>query len=541
MHVRRSTLTCGAVLLWAIAAAAQETSKPAARPLPIVDLDNKPWQQATAVVTPAKAGAGDAVAERAEPAKGAEIRLPNGAQVQSLWSRDPIAFVTADGADWAATASFKAVWRADGMTFTPALGSNAPQSHPFTVALGATAGPLAARAVPQRRGNDVVYDRGAVREVYRVTADHVEQLFEVDSWPSDDLVLPIRVDTRLEPTLTPTGIEFRSPYGGVHYGLAVLIDANGARHAMRTELADGGIRLSARVAGLRFPVVVDPIIRSFVAYSSSFVLIRPDVAFGQRQRQHLVVLERVISASDSDVYSVMIDAQGVPVAGTAMWIDISTDAWRTPRVAYNYLADRFLVVASRTPASGGSGTTAIWSRTRDAAAAVLGTPTQLSSTEFGDKVLPDVGGDFYDAGPTYFAVVWQRNFSVSDTDIHYRRVQSDGTPLGVVQNVDNSSAVDSAPRIAKSDGAGPSNAQAWPVVWHRQIGSQFDIYGARLSWDGVLATPPFGIDTTLDDDRYPAVSSLTDEGRQWLVAYQTAARGDLDIYTRCYQDAAAPT
>ena len=101
-----------------------------------------------------------------------------------------------------------------------------------------------------------------------------------------------------------------------------------------------------------------------------------------------------------------------------------------------------------------------------------------------------------------------------------------------------------APRIAKNDGSLPSASQFWPVTWQRWDGRQYDIYGARVQWDGTLATAPFAIETSvLDNDTEPVPSSLTDTingARYFLVAYTTNQTGNLDVYLRAFRDGATP-
>jgi hypothetical protein len=166
----------------------------------------------------------------------------------------------------------------------------------------------------------------------------------------------------------------------------------------------------------------------------------------------------------------------------------------------------------------------------------MGAQFQISESSWtGDKVSPDVGGEF--EGPVNFCVVWQRNYTAGDHDIVYRIVTaSTGVPNGATQIIDNSSADDDyRPRLSKSDGRQPASEQVWVVCWQRLIGgTQHDIYGARVRWDGTLLTAPFAIDTAAgDNDRQPSPTSLTGNiggNKYWLVAFTTDNTGNLDIY-----------
>ncbi|MEZ5962399.1 MAG: hypothetical protein R3F56_01010 [Planctomycetota bacterium] len=536
-------LICGVVTALSMSTRAQEV-KPQPAKLPVANLDAK--LPADSIGAPAS----DFVKAR-EPrlearADSVPVALPDGRLAHVALPRGRVSFDQRDGVLWAAADTYKAAFDRNGMTFVPFFGSQADRSYPLAFALarvGAT-GP-AARVEPQRQENVVRYRRGAMTEVYRLAADHVEQTFEIAAWQGDlDISLGVGTDMRVE--TVAGGLRFVSPHGHVLYSDAVLVDADGVRHAMQTVFEGGRIALRAGadlLAAVPFPVVVDPVVSVFFAgTSSAYDLSQPDIAFGVGDARYMLVWEFRYSATDYDVLSTAVDPAGNVIPGTTAWIDTSTDSWQGPRIAYNRIGNRFLVVASVTPAAGGS--PAIWSRTRESNSTSVGTVQQLSGTEGGSKVNPDVGGDFYAVPPTYFAVVWQRTLSSSDSDIHYRMVTDDGTPSGVVQAIDNSGAtVDLWPRIASSDGAGPSGYQVWPVVWHRDVGVHDDILGARLSWDGLLLTPTFAIDPSLDTDRYASVSSPSGLGaeRYWLVAYQTDAHVDLDIYMRVYRDGTTPT
>jgi len=218
---------------------------------------------------------------------------------------------------------------------------------------------------------------------------------------------------------------------------------------------------------------------------------------------------------------------GQPVVGTGFWVDYTTARWFTPRIAYNALHDTFLTVSGVYGASNSIMARAHAAHTTNAFAQVV----VENTTNAHD---PDVGGDPALIGPTYFFVVWTRNYLAADADIHGRLIDWDGTPLGTnAVWIENSSANDYLAAISKTDGHPPFQTQRWNVVWRRDGGGG-DIWGAQIDWDGTIATPAFSIDTTAADDTLPSASSLLDGGlspRPWMVTF-TRQNADLDIMAR---------
>ncbi|MEZ5966278.1 MAG: hypothetical protein R3F56_20750 [Planctomycetota bacterium] len=452
-----------------------------------------------------------------------------------------------NGADaiWARGATYKAILTSDTFQYVPFFGSDAERDHPLSLTLlavrtGSTPTMLDEPAL-RRSGQVLSVERGAVVERYRVGARQVEQDFVIRERFAGALEVELRVQTELVGQRDRDGLVFASPLGHVHYGDAVLVDAHGDRLPMQTRLVGNTLTLSASAATIAaavFPITVDPILRTFTAQQSSSALTFPDIAFSAVSGRYLVVWTVIFSTADYDLHAVEVDRDGNIVPGSLSLLDISTDSWQSGRVAAS--GSNFLAVATRTP-NGGSARS-VWGVTRSVGSNTVGTPFEISGPEFGDKVRPDVGGEF--AAPSAFCVVWQRNFSATDHDIHYRMVTTTGTPIGSVAQIDNSNGDDYSPRIANSDGALPSQQQVWPVTWVRQVNGQRDIYGARVRWNGNLDTPTFPIDTAAaDDDTEPCPTSLSNDlagGRYWLVAFTTAARGDQDIYLRVFRDGTTP-
>lgn len=529
----------------AMSSAAQDQRK-VAQPLPRIDLDHKVESGAApAIATPPVIGAQDAPAGAARE-RIAKVVLPSGRSFTAGLPRDQVVFDDQGDVIWVEGANYKASFTASTFTFVPYFGADAPQNYPLALSLESArlgeAVQVLSAAAPRRSGSTIRTGRGSVVERYDVAPDRVEQQFVLDAPFAGDLVLTLRVATELSASRDAAGLRFTNALGHVGYTSAVLVDAAGRRTAMSTAYADGRITLRApapAIASATFPLTVDPVVATFAPTNSlAHVLTGADIAFSGDSGHYLVVWTRVFSATDTDLHSMAIDANGVVVPGGSALLDNSGDRWDGGRVAC--CSPNFLAVASRTPVSGSI--PAIWGRTRAVNGTAMGPQFQISDTEAGGKYEPDVGGEF--DNPVNFCVVWRRDFSATDHDIHYRMVSAAGTVTGAVGLIDNSSANDDyRPRIAKSDGTFPPSEQIWPVVWQRRLANgRFYVHGARVRWDGALASPPFAVEST-GSGWDPSPTSLTDSidgSKYWLVSFTVGAFGNDDIHVKTYRDGAPP-
>jgi hypothetical protein len=533
------------------------TQEPAPRakvapPLPYVDLDDKAaFPAAPAATTTPKVNGSAESPPRPTSAlpsdTSAPVSLPGGGSFAPSLPQDRVVF----GGDaareiYAAGRSYKAIITREQFSYVPYFGAQAPQNYPLALSLtsvqmGTVRAPLA-RATLRQNGNTVRVGRGALEERYEFGPDRVEQKFVVDAPFAGDLVITLRADTELQGERDDRGLRFANTLGSVGYTEAVLIDAVGNRLPMRTRLQEGAIKLhadAATVARAAFPITVDPVLTTWTAGTNTTeYYLTPDIAYSHQTRQYLVVWTRVYSATDTDLWAVALTDGGQVVANSFTTLDGSFARWDEGRVAV--CGNNYLAVASRVPSGGGQ--REIWGITRSVFTTATGPQFQISALT-GDKFSPDVGGEFDD--PRNFCVVWRRDYSATDHDIHYRLVDANGALNGAVRTIDNTAAGDDyRPSIACSTGRGPSRRQVWPVTWHRLVGGQSDIYGARVSWNGTLETPTFAIDAAPADDDYQACpSSITDDiagNRYWLVAYTTLATGENDIYVRLFLDGPTP-
>jgi len=437
-----------------------------------------------------------------------------------------------DGSVWARGMNYKASFDGQGFTYIPYLGGNAPQNYPLNMRVASvTAGgqrlAFDAQAAPTQNGNSVSFARSAFTETYDMTAADLEQSFTFQSLPaSGDLVIRMNVDSELSGRATSNGLEFSNELGSVHYGQAITIDATGRRTPATTTF--DGSSVTIRVDGSTlsessFPITVDPVVTTFTIDGTTLDDFLPDTAYDNASSSWLTVYEEVFSTTDHDVYSERIDNTGAVLNGG--YIDFTGNYWQTPAVANNLVAAKWLVVAAvGLPTSGAR---IISSRTVANVGFVFGAQTTVSSTvDSGDKFHPDVGGDQFGSAPSWFMVVWERDFGTTDHDIHGATVDNMGAISGTIY-IDNSGGTfDALPSISKSD-----QTSNWAVAWQRTFSAtDHDIYGAIIGFSGAINSPTFNIDFTGNDDTNVSVSSpLNPNTAVYVVACQRDFGTDMDI------------
>lgn len=431
-----------------------------------------------------------------------------------------------DGRLWARGASYKASFGPEGFVYVPFFGSQAPQNYPVhfvlrAVRAGGIALPLAA-AEPVQEGNRVTFARGAVREVYDLDVEQVEQTFVVDTALAGDVEIEVEVVSELGAAAAAAGVQFGNALGRVQYGQANVVDGEHLR-PVPTTCEGSTIRIAVPAAARRAGrLVVDPIINS-TAFTGSFVndCGQPDIAYDASTDQYLVVWQHHYSATDIDVWSQFWSGDGTVVPSTTAVIDLTTLNHSNPRVANLNAYDRFLVVMQRFEA----GVWQIWGRLRLAASAPHPIVFPISDPAVpGHAVNPDIGGD---SGPgDQFLVVWERQFSASDFDIHGRQVRADIALSQFTLFIENTgNTVYSLPQVSQSNGNGFSLTPRWMVVYQfRFSATDEDIYGAALAQNGAITTSNTPIDTSVASDLVPSVSSpntdFTGSDPLFLVTYE---------------------
>ena len=444
-----------------------------------------------------------------------------------------------DGSTWVSGRTYKARFGSGGATYIPYLGSRAPRSFPLEMSLASASIdgvdiPLAPAECAVREENRIVIDRGRIDEVYELALDSVEQTFVIgERPPAGDLTLRVRLETEMSRSESESGFTYSNELGSVQYSRAFVRGRDGHRIPVSSRLVDGGVEIVIARQVLDdadFPLVVDPVITTFAIDTVTYDSVESDVSYDLSTNRYLVVYERPFTATDGDIYSVFVDVNGV--VSPLVYLDNTSEDWRSPQCANMNVADQFLMVAQARNILGAPGWN-VWGMTIDAHTGASGWKTLISiADQTGDKVLPDVGGDSYDGpGATSYCVVWRRDFQLNDQDIHARLVSSNSTLVGpATLLVDNSAnTLDTWPSISKSNGVLGGDA-AWTVAWHRTLSStESDIHAARIYWAGGIASFTTPIATSPGIDYYPRVSSPLDDGRT-LVVYAHNWGSEHDIF-----------
>ncbi|MEM6569840.1 MAG: hypothetical protein AAF957_15625 [Planctomycetota bacterium] len=362
-----------------------------------------------------------------------------------------------DGTLWARGGGYKARAGASGFTFIPFLGSDAPRNFPVRMRLASTQRGTDALSVREaagvtRSGDRIAIDRGAVRVLYDLTSDGVEQSFAIDAAEgTGDLVLTLEVETELDVTQEEGGFRFSNELGGVFYGSATVFDSTGSSSPVAATWLGDRIELTVRSSFLRaaeWPILVDPLMTPFQIATSTADLAKPDAAYDLRASRYSIVAEERFSATDSDVLTWYLTPAGV-VSGAA-YIDQTTDSWESPRVAVEPGFFGTTQVLAVGPSASVSGATDIVWRERFDDMSLQPPRVAVSATTEYSCAAPDVGTDGeYGQGSSQVAV-YNRVYA------GHRDVHSFGFCCGVTWNdrpvAANPSFDYGAPRISTTSG-----------------------------------------------------------------------------------------
>lgn len=442
---------------------------------------------------------------------------------------------------WVRGRTYKASFDASGATYIPFLGSNAPHNFPVRVELesmriGGSDVELSTRGIA-RVDNEITIDRGVLREVWDMSPEQAEQSFVLATRPTmaGPLELRIALTSELETSTTAEGIELAGEYGGVSISHTIVIDAAGMRTAIESRIEGGTMVLDVPadvLARAQYPLVVDPVYSTNALDTTTTATALPDISNAGTAGNWAAVYQFSFSATDADVWTLDV-YYGIPVANSGVWVDYTSYTWVAPRIAYNALNNTYLTVCSVRPTPNAPGE--IWCRSRTAGTTTQFNQVLIQSSILGSCFYPDVGGDPVLTGPTYFMVVWTRNFSANDWDVHGRLIGYDGTPQGTSPIfIASTTTFDWYPRISKTDGRAPYSTQEWNVVWMRGNGVS-DVWGAQIHWDGNITTPAFPIDQTTYADTFPSASTLLDGAagpRPWMVTYRRQYTNEGDVYAK---------
>lgn len=296
-------------------------------------------------------------------------------------------------------ADYGVAFTTSGMTFTPALGAQAPTDQRLQMAVigitrGATSIPCAAVA-PQQQGNAVVYARAAgLEERYEVRSEGVEQSFVFHELPGrGDLVVHCALGGELAARgeMTAEGeVQFVVPgLGGATIGTVTGIDARGARCTGSLRLGGGGVDLvlpAGFVDHATLPLVLDPLVGTRVDFATGPTDdTDPDTAYDATTQQFCVVWTRTSSATSGQVYARAYHQTN----GLGPTLLLASDTVvRHARIASHHASNRFLVAWER--ADGAIANSTLRACTIDSGFVV---GTTVTVTTAGHCTDPDLSGN----------------------------------------------------------------------------------------------------------------------------------------------------
>ncbi len=435
---------------------------------------------------------------------------------------------TEDGYLLGAGSDYRVVFDADGITFTPALGRQAPAEMPWRFSLDSI-----------ERGEDVVYARDAgsavnptrsglrasftrtrdITERYDVRSEGVEQSF-VFGCPlpgQGDLVVRGKIDSDLENRFrgeSSDGLAFACAFGEITVGGVTGIDAVGRRVAGTLRYDGDSMELvlpAAFVDEAVYPLVLDPLIGfDWTVGASLSEDTDADVAWGGSPSAYTAVWTRPYSAGTADVLGQRFTESGWE-AGFNMHVIAAAGNNVRPSIASSKGSRRFLCVWENRPTSGGGGSSDLWMRAINDDGSMSNTVT-LAATG-ADEVDPDVGNETrYNAESVL--VVWNRvGFGIRCAEVSIPDGFADPSLSSTVKTV-SSSALDSDPAVSKGCGSDEVHA----VVWTREAVTGNNVLGAAVSHSGTLLGNEIPIAAFVDRGEQRA--DVDGDGESFLAVFE---------------------
>ncbi|QDV09889.1 hypothetical protein Poly30_54500 [Planctomycetes bacterium Poly30] len=456
-----------------------------------------------------------------------------------------------DGRTWARGPRWKASFGAEGLTYIPFFGSDAPQNYPVVLNLSdvtIASEPLWLESRERSRlGESVTLDRGSMSEVYHVARDTVEQTFVFKELPvRGELVLEVDVQTELQMAAKDGGFTFSNALGEVRYGAATAIDAEGRSLTLLQESTASGFRIVVPadfVSQAKLPLVVDPILDTFSVTNDTRRQSDMDVAYDPANTKYQIVYSEFQSATDLDVIAISYSAILGSVLQVAA-IDVSSSSWTMPRNASSYEEEQFLCVSL---VGLGVGSRSVWGRTRDADTG-NGSPQFQISGVGAEHV--DVGGKGNEVATVYdYMVVWQETDGFNnDFDIVAQAVSGNASLTGGRRIIDGDVGdLDRFPSISKSSGQ-PGFAQElqeYMIVWEREVSpTNRNLRAQVIEYTGDMTGHSQFNAYTFSDSRRPDVSCWSRRNsfaleRHWLVAFERQVGAAYKIFTVVAVDGSA--
>ena len=441
----------------------------------------------------------------------------------ALFGRGLIGFEQLDADSFVGVGdAYKAYFEPGYVSVIPVLGLAAPHNMPLEFELEsvwhgeAMLLEVGAPVAPEGGESSVAYAHaGGIVERYEVRPEGVYQSFEFPTRPvgGGDLVVRGNLATELVPSPKDGGYAFTLPgIGGLEYTAVYGIDADGWTFPGEL-VVDGSaveLRLAAEdVARASFPLVLDPLLGGTINVSTGGTDDdNVDVAYSPALNRSLVVWNRRISSTDSDILGLQV--QNETTTGSLRLIETSGGVARLPSVAFNPQTSRFLVAWQDQPSAFSD--LDIQSRTV-ASNGTIGPFIPIATTSANERD-PDVGGERSDIDDECL-VTWEED----GTGIRVAQVRVTSGNEGVLAGgpVLSTSTDVRFPAISKA----PDDSGVFLVVWEQTIGNFTKIRGRAITRNDTILTDvtpisdPIGLD--LLNDSKPDVDTT---GDGFVVVYE---------------------
>ena len=347
-----------------------------------------------------------------------------------------------------------------------------------------------------REDNRFTIQRGPIDAWYDMSLGEVEQSFRVDyAGMHAELVLNLDVETEFQLEFLDDGLLYKNEVGAVSYRHCVVYDGAGNRLQLPIQAQEGRITLTVPaefMANAVAPVVVDPIIDTYVVYSASTRdLTAPDVAYDLTNDEFAYAYEFAFSATDHDIYVDTHDGTSGAFKLRRVIEGTMADA-NQPNIAGDNTSNQFLVAYRNF--NSGDMLHDILGRTFRAGTSSRSPIVTIAERHSNyENFRLDVGGK--SQGTPLLLVAWERRFVAGHTNIrsafvtpavpHSPIVAPTATPYTAVSSGTN---FDDGPvRVSQSSGKG--SVAAWRLCWARKNMSNGDqaMYSRVYHDDGTLS------------------------------------------------------
>lgn len=203
----------------------------------------------------------------------------------------------------------------------------------------------------------------------------------------------------------------------------------------------------------------------------------PAVASEEEGGRYLVVWQEASAQNGFDIIGQMVKGDG-SLLGDPIAISSGQGDQKLPRVAYNSIANQFMVVWQD---HGGvaENSWVIRGQRLSSSGALLGASLNISTVNTDVRENPDIA---YKASADQYLVVWEYEFLPDDHDIMQRRVKADGSFASDEEPGSVTESFEAQPAVASD------NAKGFFVAWEDNRNSEtmgIDIYGTVID----IATP----------------------------------------------------